>query len=285
MEKILRSQVKEKLNAYIGSGHTKNVPGRTIGATYLDVNVVHKLATEELIEGGKADGLEDELFNKKDLDKGIKVEMEHTNNPEAAKEITKDHIKEESELSEKPLTDTKYYDLLDDLEEELKKASSSTKRLILQAVVKGGEFYKEIPPEVQKFISSDPARAQEFFKDKADKYPGIMKLIQQRLQKSQPRPSDTKHALAWKQKMVGNIVAMQKLVRDRALNNLHLVVDLDKTIEGNTTKDWMELTKLMAPQVVTAIRDNTNFTAPEFFKAFSTAGGDLSKIITVDRIL
>ena len=227
MEKRLRNELKEKLTAYRGSRHTKNVPGRTTEATYLNVNVVKRLATQELIEGGMADGLEDEL----------------------------------------------------------KAASYATKRIILQAVIKGGNFYKEVPPEVQQFITNDPAKAMEFFKDKAHKYPEIMRLIQQRLQKSEAPRSHTEHADEWKQKMVKDIVSMQKLVRDRALHNLHLVIDLDTKIVGNSAKDWDELTKLMAPQVVQAIRDNTSYTAAEFFKAFSNVGGDLSKLITVDRIL
>lgn len=48
----------------------------------------------DLIDGGMADGESDSGFDSKQLDLGIYVEMEHTDDPEIAKEIAKDHLKE-----------------------------------------------------------------------------------------------------------------------------------------------------------------------------------------------
>lgn len=52
---------------------------------------------EELITDGLADGKPDSDFNKDQLAAGIKVEMEHTNDPNVAKEIAKDHLTEDPE--------------------------------------------------------------------------------------------------------------------------------------------------------------------------------------------
>lgn len=51
----------------------------------------------ETLEGGLADGSDDEDFDQEQLDKGIKVEMEHTSDAEEAKEIAKDHLTEDAE--------------------------------------------------------------------------------------------------------------------------------------------------------------------------------------------
>lgn len=55
---------------------------------------------KERVKGGLADFVPDSAFDKSDLEKGIKVEMEHTNDRTIAKEIAKDHL----------LEDPKYYD-------------------------------------------------------------------------------------------------------------------------------------------------------------------------------
>jgi len=49
---------------------------------------------KDKIEGGKADKKVPSDFPKKDIEKGIRVELEHTSDPEIAKEITMDHLKE-----------------------------------------------------------------------------------------------------------------------------------------------------------------------------------------------
>jgi len=69
---------------------------------------------EDLIPGGKADDSEESDFPMDQLLKGIKVEMEHTDDPDVAEEIARDH------LSEFPHGD--YYEALEGMEEKLKKA-------------------------------------------------------------------------------------------------------------------------------------------------------------------
>jgi len=68
--------------------------------------------SEDLIPGGKADDVPDEDLPMEQLLKGIKVEMEHTDDPDVAKEIASDHIEE--------FPDGDYYDALAEMEDELK---------------------------------------------------------------------------------------------------------------------------------------------------------------------
>lgn len=63
----------------------------------------------ERLEGGLADNKADSSFDEENIEKGQDVEMEHTDNPQVAKEIAKDHLVESDE----------YYEKLEDLEDEL----------------------------------------------------------------------------------------------------------------------------------------------------------------------
>jgi hypothetical protein len=65
----------------------------------------------EYIKGGLSSGMPDSMFDKNQLEKGVKVELEHTPNKNIAKEIAKDHLSENS----------KYYDYLEDMEKKMKK--------------------------------------------------------------------------------------------------------------------------------------------------------------------
>ena len=58
------------------------------------------------LPGGRADNLPANTFDPEQLKRGTKHEMEHTDDPEFAKEIAKDHLAE----------DNKYYDKLEKLE-------------------------------------------------------------------------------------------------------------------------------------------------------------------------
>lgn len=58
------------------------------------------------LPGGKADKMQPELFNQQQLQKGIEHELEHTDDPDLAREIAMDH------LSEDPM----YYDNLQKIE-------------------------------------------------------------------------------------------------------------------------------------------------------------------------
>jgi hypothetical protein len=53
------------------------------------------LKQSEKIKGGLADKRPDSDFDAEQLKNGIKVEMEHTDDPKIAKEIAKDHLTED----------------------------------------------------------------------------------------------------------------------------------------------------------------------------------------------
>lgn len=66
---------------------------------------------EEKLKGGEADGKPDSAFPKSEVQQGTKVEFEHVNDKDKAKEIAKDHLAES----------VKYYDELEEMEENLEK--------------------------------------------------------------------------------------------------------------------------------------------------------------------
>lgn len=80
---------------------------------------------KEVIPGGLAKGKKDEEFDEKQLEKGIKVELEHTGDVETAKEITKDHLTENCE----------YYDHLEEMEKKMdqKKKGAKIRSFVVQA--------------------------------------------------------------------------------------------------------------------------------------------------------
>lgn len=51
-------------------------------------------AIKEYLHGGLADGLTDSDFSQAQIEKGAKVEKEHTDNPQIAEEIARDHLVE-----------------------------------------------------------------------------------------------------------------------------------------------------------------------------------------------
>ena len=59
------------------------------------------MATEEKVPGGLAVGKKPSDFNPKQLGKGRKVEMEHTNDPDLAREIAMDHLTEDPDYYKK----------------------------------------------------------------------------------------------------------------------------------------------------------------------------------------
>lgn len=75
----------------------QRVPQKRIGLNNMDKQTLLKKVAKKLKEklpGGKGDGLPDSDFDAEQLAKGIEVEMEHTNDPDIAREITKDHLSE-----------------------------------------------------------------------------------------------------------------------------------------------------------------------------------------------
>jgi len=73
---------------------------------------------KEQIEGGLAERYEPSEFDTRGLEKGVKIEMEHTKDPDVAKEISMDHMVESEDF--KNGDGAKYYDLLEDLERKVK---------------------------------------------------------------------------------------------------------------------------------------------------------------------
>lgn len=68
---------------------------------------VEDLEIDDQIPGGLADDVPEDEFDLGQLDKGTEVEMEHTDDSDIAREITKDHLVE----------DSNYYDRLEEMEE------------------------------------------------------------------------------------------------------------------------------------------------------------------------
>jgi len=82
--------------------------------------VMAKLAkkkVEDKLPGGLGDNEPDNRFEPEQIEKGIEIELEHTENKDLAKEITKDHL---TEVPNYYLTD-KGESRLDMLEEEAEK--------------------------------------------------------------------------------------------------------------------------------------------------------------------
>ena len=82
-----------------------------------DEGIVMFKGAEDLIPGGKADDMPVSEFPKDQINKGIEIEFEHTDDPAIAQEIAKDHLVEDDE----------YYDYLADME-DLMKESLDTER-------------------------------------------------------------------------------------------------------------------------------------------------------------
>jgi len=107
---------------YSGSNEHGGIWYDKKGRTYIinyDKKYAEKLNTKKKnfgsytpnnIKGGLADNINPKYFNQLELGKGIKVELEHTNDPKIAREIATDH------LSENP----KYYEELEKIEGKTK---------------------------------------------------------------------------------------------------------------------------------------------------------------------
>lgn len=77
---------------------------------------------KDKLHGGAADGKPDSAFNKKWLERGIEVEMEHTNDRSVAAEIAKDHLTE----------DPMYYKKLRKIEKSMAKESAGRMKFVLR---------------------------------------------------------------------------------------------------------------------------------------------------------
>lgn len=119
------------------------------------------ILTEDLIKGGKADKKNPDSFNSTELAKGIKVEMEHTDDPKKAKEIAMDHLVE----------DPAYYSKLsqiegDYIEKNKSKESKSKKRTDLPMEVgKKCVVDKANQMKTPKGVTKDKASANKAKKE------------------------------------------------------------------------------------------------------------------------
>jgi len=101
---------------------------------------------EEEIQGGLADGAEPTQFDNQQVLKGMEVELEHSNDPKVALEITMDHLVEIPD----------YYDHLEDMEQKAMGADNgeeATGAEVVDAMGDGqeGEAAEEIPdPEAEE---------------------------------------------------------------------------------------------------------------------------------------
>ena len=69
------------------------------------------------VPGGLAEGKPDKRYDREQLAKGVGVEMEHTDDPEAAKDIAKDHLEENQDFAGQENEAEPYYDALAKQEE------------------------------------------------------------------------------------------------------------------------------------------------------------------------
>lgn len=68
------------------------------------------MSREDRIPGGLADKANPKDFDREQLLKGVKVELEHTNDPEVALEIAMDHLMEDPKYYDKLATIEKHYE-------------------------------------------------------------------------------------------------------------------------------------------------------------------------------
>lgn len=92
---------------------------------------------DDILSGGLADDIPTDEFDLEQILKGLGVEREHTNNPQIALEITKDHLAEDDE----------YYDFLEDMESRMGLNESSSKDTVVDPF---GSVYKKFADTIDK---------------------------------------------------------------------------------------------------------------------------------------
>lgn len=151
-------------------------------------NIEKHAAAKDDIFGGVGDESPEERYDREQLEKGVKVELEHTNDPELAKEIAKDHLEESKDF--KDGTGAKYYDRLDEMEEEMEEDLSKKKaKLLINLVAFAQALEDEGMPEAAtmvdekiKSLQDDPLLAKDKdvkeLPEKYHKYTGLDEFIQ-----------------------------------------------------------------------------------------------------------
>jgi len=131
----------------------------------------------EKTEGGYGDDQPDEKFDKEQLEKGTRVELEHSKDPEIAKEITKDHLTETKDF--KDGKGAKYYDKLEDLEDEVKEELTEKVKaqMLLNLVSLSNDCARQGKIKVAVMIRNIIKKIAEKEDDVFKTYPGIKKHI------------------------------------------------------------------------------------------------------------
>ena len=93
-----------------------------------------------IIKGGLADGVNPNNLNQEELQKGVSVELEHTNNPTLAREIATDHLVE----------NPKYYDKLEKIESKPKPINVKIPKH--QVVRDKNQLEKDLQSQIKKTI-------------------------------------------------------------------------------------------------------------------------------------
>lgn len=114
---------------------------------------------KDRIPGGKADKKKPSDFDKKQVEMGIKVEMEHTNDPDTAREIALDHLAEFPD----------YYTRLKEMENKAEKELG-------KSGVKGMKWNQKKSNTASKLY---PSEAKMVLKNYLDKNPKSKEKIQE----------------------------------------------------------------------------------------------------------
>jgi hypothetical protein len=118
------------------------------------------MGREDYLPGGKGDKAEYSDFDLDQLAQGLLVEMEHTDDPLKALEIAMDHLEESD----------KYYDYLEDMEEEMPKNAGAdfmpTSEYVIHCLRKIQDLYAETDdPSVKADLSSIISEILEIIED------------------------------------------------------------------------------------------------------------------------
>ena len=116
------------------------------------------------LPGGEADNTTDDEFDKDSLEEGIKHELEHTDDKDTAKEIAKDHLKEDPEYYTNLDKMHEYVNSLeDDSEDDLKGSIVIKQTTMIISSKKGVKPPKELEKIFSKSAPGIPEELEELF--------------------------------------------------------------------------------------------------------------------------
>jgi hypothetical protein len=153
---------------------------KMVGLDQLDKTAAKK--KEEKIHGGFGDGHDDERYDKEQLEKGIKVEMEHTNDPEKAKEVVKDHLEETKDF--KGEEGAKYYDKLDKMEEEFKEELTKKKAMLAKLIIIANKLDENGNAKAAAYIDAQIKKIADEFELEDINLPWLFSRIEEKIEKN-----------------------------------------------------------------------------------------------------